>query len=79
MTKVYACLMGNWVCLNDDPDCKIGENRVSPSQWWEEGAQIWNPAKPEEEHTMYQTPYINISYKGKDYRISPIFVQIVAE
>lgn len=24
MTKVYACLLGDWVCLNDDPDCKIG-------------------------------------------------------
>lgn len=19
MTKIYACLIGNWVCLNDDP------------------------------------------------------------
>ncbi len=79
MTKVYACLMGNWVCLNDDPDCKIGENRVSPSQWWEEGAQIWNPAKPEKEHTLYQTPYTKIIYKGMGYRINPMFLQIVTE
>ncbi len=24
MKKVYACLLGEWVCLNDDPDCTIG-------------------------------------------------------
>ena len=23
MKKIYACLIGNWVCLNDDPTCKM--------------------------------------------------------
>lgn len=36
MTKIYACLIGNWVCLNDDPECKMGPNQVSPLVWWEE-------------------------------------------
>lgn len=35
MTKIYACLIGNWVCLNDDPECKMGPNQVSPLVWWE--------------------------------------------
>ena len=39
MEKVYACLLGKWVCLNDDPNCKIGNNGASPSSWWMNGAQ----------------------------------------
>lgn len=38
MKKIYACLAGNWVCLNDDPDSKISEYSKSPYCWWEEGA-----------------------------------------
>lgn len=77
MTKIYACLIGDWVCLNDDADCKIGGNCVSPIQWWEENAEIWSPLKREKPDTMYQSDYVNISYKGKNYRINPIFIQIV--
>lgn len=43
MTKIYACLIGDWVCLNDDPDCKIGPNQVNPLIWWEESAQLYAP------------------------------------
>ena len=25
MTTIYACLAGEWVRLNDDPECTIGE------------------------------------------------------
>lgn len=25
MKKIYACLVGEWVCLNDDPECKMGK------------------------------------------------------
>lgn len=73
---VYACLVGEWVNLNDDPDCKMGIHRTSPSVWWEENAEIWSPLV-REEHTMYQLDYIQIYYKGKDYRINPVFLQIV--
>lgn len=79
MKKVYACLVGNWVCLNDDPDCKIGGNYSSPSIWWEENAEIWSPSKRTSEHSMYQLDYVNIHYKNKTYRINPIFIQIVEE
>ncbi len=79
MTKIYACLIGNWVCLNDDPDCVISDERQSPYFWWEEGASIFSPYLKTEEHTFYQLDYVNLHYKGKDYRINPIFIQIVNE
>ena len=78
MKKIYACLIGNWVCLNDDLDCKVGENRTSPSIWYEENAVIWSPLE-KKANTYYQLDYVYIYYKGKDYRINPIFIQIVEE
>lgn len=77
MTKIYAKLIGSWVCLNDDPECVI--NHQSPVQWWKEGGSIWN-RKTFKEDTMYQTPYVNILFKGKNYRINPtVHIQIVTE
>ena len=79
MTKVYACLIGNWVCLNDDPDCKIGVHRSSPDLWWKENAEIFSPFTKEEEHTLYQIDYVDIIYQKRRYRVNPIFIQIVDE
>lgn len=79
MTKIYACLAGNWVCLNDDPKCVIGDNGQTPYLWWEENADIWSPFKRESENTYYQLDYVHIYFKGKRYRINPIFMQIVSE
>ncbi len=77
MTKIYACLIGEWVCLNDDPDCKMGNRMISPSVWYEENAEIYAPFKRDVENTFYQLNYIHILYKGVDYRINPIFIQIL--
>lgn len=77
MTKIYACLIGDWVCLNDDPNCKMGTRRTSPYLWWKEGAEIWSPSKREKEHTMYQLDYVDIIYKEVKYRVNPIHIQIV--
>lgn len=79
MKRVYACLIGNWVCLNDDPDCVMGQNRVKPSQWYEENAEIYSPYKRGAEDTYYELDYVNLNFRGKDYRINPIFIQIVSE
>lgn len=81
MKKVYACLLGNWVCLNDDPDCKFVNEGLCPSIWWEEGAPIYAPVERTEEmkDSMYYQEYVNISYKGKTYRIHPMLIQIVEE
>lgn len=81
MTKIYACLAGNWVCLNDDQDCTISEWHKSPYCWWEEGAPLYAPVKRDKEieNSYYGLDYIHIFYKGKDWRINPMFVQIVSE
>lgn len=78
MAKIYACLAGDWACLNDDPDCVMGENQVSPCQWYEESALIHAPFKREKENTYYHLDHVKIFYHGKVYRISPIFIQIVS-
>lgn len=77
MKSIYACLLGNWVNLSDDPNCKVGPHHTSPLIWWEENAEIWSPSKRETEHTMYQLDYVCIHYQDKDYRINPIFIQVV--
>lgn len=79
MIKIYACLIGDWVCLNDEPTCTIGDNLKDPYTWWEENAEIFNPAELNKEHSLYSVSYVNINYKGKRYRINPIFIQKVDE
>lgn len=79
MKKVYACLVGNWVCLNDDDNCKIGNNLSSPSDWLREDPEIWSPIHKDKPHTYNQLDYVELNYEGKDYRINPIFIQIVTE
>lgn len=83
MFKVYACLIGEWVCLSDDPDCRISEWKKTPYCWWKENAPIYYPLEKNRsediENTMYGVPYLHVFYKGKDYRINPVFIQIVQE
>ena len=71
MTKIYACLAGNWVCINDASDCSIGDHLQNPYYWWERAKDIAN--------SMYCLDYIHVFYKGKDWRINPMFIQIVTE
>lgn len=80
MVKIYACLAGEWVCL-DAPNDAIGEERKKPSVWWEEHASIWSPIqrKKELEHSFYELDYVKIFHNDKCYRINPCFVQIVNE
>lgn len=79
MVQIYACLAGNWVCLNDDPDCKVSEWHKSPYLWWKEGAPVYAPVQRAEDiaNSLYSLDYVHIYYKGNDWRINPIFIQIV--
>ena len=72
MNKVYACLAGEWVCLNDDPDSKISEYGKSPYLWWKEGAPIYSPCNKDKEleHSFYGLDYVHVYYKGNDWRIN---------
>lgn len=79
MKRIYACLLGNWVCLNDDEQCEIGSEHESPYEWFENGAHVYAPITPESdyEHSYCGLNYVHIKYKGVDYRINPIFIQVV--
>ena len=84
MTKIYACLCGEWHCLNDDPDCVMGLYKQSPYIWYEEGAKIStkesnDKSNPNNKDSYYNLDYLNVHYLGKDYRINPIFIQIVVD
>jgi len=82
MVKIYACLAGNWVCLNDDPNCRIGEFRQTPYSWWKErNAPVYAPIHRQKdlEDSFYGLDYVHIFYEGKDWRINPVFIQIVTE
>ena len=74
--KIHACLLGEWVCLTDDPDCKIGTKLSFPQTWYKENAELWAPLNKKQEHTYYQLDYVELIYKGTSYRINPIFIQI---
>ncbi|RLV09627.1 hypothetical protein [Streptococcus iniae] len=77
MTEIHACLLGKWVNLSEDENCKMGPHMASPNMWWEENAELYSPIVKDEANTMYQQDYIYINYFGTDYRIHPIFIQIV--
>ncbi|EFY03468.1 ORF065 [Streptococcus dysgalactiae subsp. dysgalactiae] len=76
MTEIHACLCGNWVNLSDDENCIVGEYRQDPITWWKEGAPIWSSGK-RTSNSYEDLDYVNIHYRGKDYRINPIFIQVV--
>ena len=74
--KIIACLGGEWVNLCDDPDCIMGVHRTSPHIWYENNADIFSPKTKTTADTYYYLDYINIHYKGIDWRINPIYIQI---
>lgn len=74
--KIYACLIGEWVCLNDDPTCKVGGEGQDPLTWYEDNAAIFSP-KTRKPDTYHQLDYVTLVYKGISYRINPIFIQVV--
>lgn len=79
MTKIYACLAGDWVCLTDEPNCKIGSPLQSLSSWLDAGAPLYAPAKRSAENSYLGLDHVHVFYKGKDWRINPIYIQIVIE
>lgn len=66
MKHVYANLLGTWVNLNEDENCVMDTGRSRPSVWVDE--QLGE---------LFDYDYINIYYKGDEYRIHPTCIQIV--
>lgn len=77
MKYVYACLIGEWVNLSTDDTVKIGEDRVSADQWLKENPEVFSPYKRDRYNNYEYLDYVNIEYQGKNYRINPVFIQIV--
>ena len=72
MKKYYACRAGNWVDITDTG--KVEDQ--TPSVFFEEQLKYNNGSLVAE---CFKYDYINIQYGGKNYRINPVFVQIVTE
>lgn len=77
MTEIHACLCGKWVNLSADISCKMGPHMTSPTIWWEENAELYAPITKTVADTMYQQDYVYVHYQGADYRIHPMFIQVV--
>lgn len=78
MTEIYACLCGIWANLSTDSTCVMGPNMTSPVIWWEENAKLYSPVVKPEADTMYHQDFIHIRYHGAEYRIHPMFIQVVS-
>lgn len=78
--KIYACLIGNWVCLNDDYNCVIGDNHEDPTTWYKNGGDIQRfKNKDIQPHTIEYLDKVKIHFNNVDYFISPVFLQFVTE
>lgn len=78
MVNVYACLLGEWINLNE-VDAKImvnPDNLTDPTTWYNKGGFFSNGTNPRiSTYNGYEK--INILYNNKIYSIHPSFIQIV--
>ncbi len=77
MKKFYACLAGNWVCLNDNPKSMIVSDLQTTLLKFDEGVPKYDKLF---RHLLLEAKsniYIYVYYKGARYKISPVFIQIV--
>lgn len=78
MVNVYACLLGEWINLNE-VDAKImvkSDNLTDPTTWYNKGGFFSNGTNPRiSTYEGYEK--INILYNNKIYSIHPSFIQIV--
>ena len=78
MVNVYACLLGEWINLNE-VDAKImvkSDTPTDPTTWYKEGGFFSNGTNPKiSTYDGYEK--INILYNDTIYSIHPSFIQIV--
>ena len=78
MVNVYACLLGEWINLNE-VDAKImvkSDNLTDPTTWYNKGGFFSNGTNPRiSTYEGYEK--INILYNDTIYSIHPSFIQIV--
>lgn len=72
MKKYYACLLGEWV---DITNCTV-EDYQPAAQYFKENLEYEGNSKKAK---CFEYDYINVQYNNKNYRINPIFIQVVTE
>ncbi|MES5423335.1 hypothetical protein ABVL66_12350 [Lacticaseibacillus paracasei] len=80
---IVANLAGKWIDLTEADDVVMGPRQASPYIWWEEGALL-NSGKDKANvdpiyDSLYNDPFIMISYAGEDYRVNPDLIQVVTK
>ncbi len=71
--RVYACLLGEWIDITDTGT--VADNQ-EPVKYFQEHLNYSNNSRYAD---CFAYDYIHIQYQGKDYRINPVFIQIVSE
>lgn len=69
--RIYACLLGQWVDITEAGTVADHQN---PVKYFEENLQYADNSRYAD---CFKFDYIHVQYQGKDYRINPVFIQIV--
>lgn len=72
MKRIYANLLGEWVDITEEGTVQDHQN---PSVFFEENL-IYEPGSKVAK--CFEYDYINVQYKGLNYRIHPSIIQIVS-
>lgn len=71
--RVYACLLGQWIDITNTGTVADNQN---PVEYFEKNLQYNNNSRYA---NCFQYDFIHVQYQNKDYRINPVFIQIVNE
>ena len=75
-THVYADLAPiGWVELTEDS--LVSKDLENPLQWALDGGHLDSVALDKIPNNLDAFPFVNVAYKGKEYRVSPLHLQIV--
>ncbi|HCU43099.1 MULTISPECIES: hypothetical protein [Leuconostoc] len=76
---IYANLAPlGWVDLSSDPDAEVSQKYKSPNIWWSEGGELDTLQRKVLPDKLEDYPFVNVSYRGNAYRVSPFDFQIVS-
>lgn len=69
--RIYACLLGEWVDITETGTVADGQN---PVKYFNEHLYYLGDSRYAE---CFKYDFIHVQYQGRDYRINPVFIQIV--
>ncbi len=71
--RIYACLLGEWIDITETATVADHQNPVA---YFTDNLKYASGSRYAK---CFEYDYIHIQYHGKDYRINPVFIQIVNE